>query len=93
MLNKHLKGIATPTSVEGEILAEQAVRYRLINETDAAWAAHKAGGGTIKRGAFGEELAADLGLSLNSPLSLPLKEKLQDLLKLFGLSWQAHSVE
>ncbi len=60
MLNKHLKGIATPTSAEGEILAEQAVRYRLINETDAAWAAHKSGGGTIKRGAFGEELAAAL---------------------------------
>lgn len=57
MLNKHMKGIATPRSAEGEILAEQAERYRLIKETDAAWAAHKAAGGNMSRGRFAEEVS------------------------------------
>jgi hypothetical protein len=57
LLNKHLKGIATPVSAEGEILAEQAVRYDLIKKTDAAWAEHKAAGGSLSRGRFAEEVA------------------------------------
>lgn len=57
LLNKHLKGISTPRSAEGEILAEQAERYRLVKETDDAWKAHKAAGGAMSRARFGEELA------------------------------------
>lgn len=60
LLNKHLKGIATPRSAEGEILAEQAERYRLIKETDAAWAEHRAAGGALSRKRFVEELAYTL---------------------------------
>jgi hypothetical protein len=60
LLNKHLKGVATPRSAEGEILAEQAERYRLVKETDAAWREHKAAGGGLSRARFGEELAYSL---------------------------------
>jgi len=60
LLNKHLKGIATPASAEGDILAEQAARYRLIKETDAAWAAHRDAGGTMKRGEFATQVSASL---------------------------------
>lgn len=57
LLNKHLNGVRTPRSAEGEVLAEQAERYRLIKETDAAWFAHKTAGGKMSRGRFGDELA------------------------------------
>jgi hypothetical protein len=60
LLNKHLQGVATPRSAEGEILAEQAQRYRLVKETDAAWTAHKAAGGAMSRQRFSEELAGAL---------------------------------
>lgn len=60
LLNKHLNGVATPRSAEGEILAEQATRFRLIRETDAAWKEHKAAGGTLARGEFAEQIAGAL---------------------------------
>lgn len=60
LLNKHLKGVATPRSSEGEILAEQSHRYNLIKETDAAWLAHKQAGGELTRGRFAEEISAAL---------------------------------
>lgn len=60
LLNKHLQGVATPRSAEGAIKAEQATRYRLINETDAAWREHKLAGGKLARGEFAEQVAGAL---------------------------------
>jgi hypothetical protein len=60
LLNKHLRGIDTPPSVEGLVKRGQADRYRLLKETDASWAEYKARGGTMDRGRFSEELAATL---------------------------------
>jgi hypothetical protein len=60
LLNKHLQGVATPRSAEGEILAEQAERYRLVQETDAAFAEYRKAGGGLSRGKYAEEIASAL---------------------------------
>lgn len=60
LLNKHLKGVATPRSAEGEIKAEQAVRYRLVKLGDSSWLEHKKAGGKLSRGQFSEAVAAAL---------------------------------
>jgi len=60
LLNKHLKGIATPRSVEGEVLAEQAHRYSLLEETDKAFTEYKRAGGGLSRGEYAEEISAAL---------------------------------
>jgi hypothetical protein len=60
LMNKHLKGIATPRSAEGEIKAATADRFRLVKETDGAYMEYKAGGGGLSRERFGEEIASAL---------------------------------
>lgn len=67
LLNKHLKGIATPRSAEGEIKAAQADRYRLVRETDAAWREHRTAGGSMSRGEFSEAVASSLRRGEQSP--------------------------
>lgn len=57
LLNKHLRGVSSPPSVEGLVKRAQADRYRLLKETDAAWAGYKERGGTMSRSRFGEELS------------------------------------
>ena len=59
-LNKHLRGIVSPASAESEVLAARATQYRLIEATDAAWAGHRAAGGTMKRGEFDEAVSGAL---------------------------------
>jgi hypothetical protein len=83
LLNKHLKGVATPRSAEGEILAEQASRYRLVKETDASFAEYKAAGGGLSRGKFAEEISAalrrgDVSMDPSVQKVLPLYRKYFD---------------